>query len=88
MIIGIRIYFGIGLSSSSELFNLLTLFKIFFKPNTGRTCFSNPKSKKTGFTVILFNSPKKIKNSFSIYALFPPTTNRLIILGAQKELNK
>jgi hypothetical protein len=85
---GIRMYFGSGFSFSSSPFSLLALFKIFFSPKTGLTLFISPNTRKIGFIVIFFNSLKKIKNSFSIYSLFPLTRNRLIIFGAQKELNK
>jgi hypothetical protein len=75
-------------SSSSSDVSLLALFKIFFKPKTGLTFLINPNNKKTGLIVMFFSSLKKIKNSFSMHALFPLTTNLLITLGAQKELNR
>ena len=81
-------YFGIGLSLSFVSFSLLTLFNIIFKPKTGLAFFINPNTKKIGFLVIFFNSLNKIKNSFSMYALFPFIIKRFIIFGAQNELNK
>jgi hypothetical protein len=85
--VGIRMNLGAFSSSLSPL-SLLALFKIFFRPKIGRTFFINPKRRKRGFIVSFFSCLKNIKNSFSTKALFPLTIKRLIILDAQKELNK